>query len=207
MPNLTPTPEENADVWQWDGVTPLAGGSPTAPLNRQAQGLLNRIAWVKQAVADLAATLSTALSDRLRFTLLTSQPTTSGLANDFTGIPSWAKEITITLKNVSFNASAVPIIQAGSGSISVSGYDTSCSSITGAIGFSTATAASGITLNTVAESDLISGSVILTKIAGNTWSVQLAGKLAATTSFFGGGNFTLPSPLDRLRLTSTLGTA
>jgi hypothetical protein len=54
MANLTPTPDENADVFQWDGVTPLLGGGPTAPLNRQAQALLNMIAWLKERAQDLA---------------------------------------------------------------------------------------------------------------------------------------------------------
>lgn len=207
MANLTPTPEENADVMQWDGVTPLAGGGPTAPLNRQAQALLNQIAWVKEQIIGLATAISTAVNDRLRYSLTASLVTTSGLSSDFTGIPSWAKEITISLKGVSFNGSAVPIIQAGTGSIVTSGYDTSCSSITGAIGFSTATAASGITLNSVSGADAISGSITLTKVSGNTWSVKMSGKMAATTSFFGGGNFVLGADLDRLRLTSTVGTA
>lgn len=58
MANLTPTPEENADVWQWDGVTPLAGGSPTAPLNRQAQALLNRIAFLRNEITATGSKFS-----------------------------------------------------------------------------------------------------------------------------------------------------
>lgn len=56
MANLTPTPEENADVMQWDGVTPLAGGGPTAPLNRQAQALLNRIKWLRDHMLSVSDT-------------------------------------------------------------------------------------------------------------------------------------------------------
>jgi len=60
MANLTPTPDENADVFQWDGQTPLIGGSPTAPLNRQAQALLNRIAGVKATLTTAIATVASA---------------------------------------------------------------------------------------------------------------------------------------------------
>lgn len=67
MANLTPTPEENADVWQWDGETPLAGGSPTAPMNRQAQALLNRLAWLKNRIAEAFDAIADALSDAAGF--------------------------------------------------------------------------------------------------------------------------------------------
>lgn len=38
------------DVWQWDTVTPLLGGNGGAPLNVQAQSLLNRTAQLKAEI-------------------------------------------------------------------------------------------------------------------------------------------------------------
>jgi hypothetical protein len=53
----------------------------------------------------------------------TSQATTSGTSKDFTGIPSWAKRITLVLQGVSLSASAGLLLQLGdSGGIETSGY-------------------------------------------------------------------------------------
>lgn len=66
MADLTPTPDENAAVMQWDAATPLKGGTSTDPLNRQAQALLNRLAWLKNKVLEvenLAGSASDAAAD------------------------------------------------------------------------------------------------------------------------------------------------
>jgi len=98
MADLTPTPDENAAVWQWDGETPLLGGPSTAPLNRQAQALLNRQAWLKAEVArvegvaddaatDAATALSTAASALSYVTDNVAQlPETSYFENNYAGI-------------------------------------------------------------------------------------------------------------------------
>lgn len=43
MSNLTPTPDDTEVIPAWDTSTPLLGGDGTAPLNRQAQSLLNKL--------------------------------------------------------------------------------------------------------------------------------------------------------------------
>ena len=95
MANLTPTPEENADVWQWDGGTALLGGAPTTPLNRQAQALLNRQAWLRNEVArvegvaddaaDDAAAAMTAASSALSYVTdnVAQLPDTSYFENNY----------------------------------------------------------------------------------------------------------------------------
>lgn len=55
-------------------------------------------------------------------TLGTAQNTTSGTSIDFTGIPSWAKRITVMLSGVSTNGSSNYLLRIGSGSFSASGY-------------------------------------------------------------------------------------
>lgn len=54
MANLTPTPGLDA-VPAWDLVTPLQGGGPTAPLNRQAQALLNRTEYLRLGLQTAGA--------------------------------------------------------------------------------------------------------------------------------------------------------
>jgi hypothetical protein len=51
-----------------------------------------------------------------------SVATTSGTSIDITGIPSWAKRISIILSGVSINASGILLVQLGSGSIANTGY-------------------------------------------------------------------------------------
>lgn len=151
--------------------------------------------------------LDAGLSPRMQYSLTATQPTTSGLAIDFPSLPSWAKRLTLNLRGVSLNGSAVPLVQVGAGSVASSGYDSACSTITGAVGFSTATALSGFTFNTQAAADSLSGSLILTKLKDHTWVAQMAGKAGSNISFLGGGEVVLGGALDRLRLTTVAGTA
>lgn len=46
MSNLPATPGWD-NVWQWDDGTRLIGGTPTSPLNLQAQALVNRSEWLR----------------------------------------------------------------------------------------------------------------------------------------------------------------
>lgn len=231
-PSLLPfTTTSTFTASQWllvAAVTPTDGSVTLEKLDAAVQNLINgalqsdgsmamtdELELSGYAVSSLGAVpkqqaesiASDAVANRMAYTLTASQATTSGLAFDFPSIPSSAKRLTLTLKGVSFNATAVPFVQVGAGSIASSGYDSACSTITGAVGFSTATALSGFTFNTQAAGDAISGSLILTKLKDHTWVAQMAGKAAATTTFFGGGDVVLIGAIDRLRLTSVAGTA
>jgi len=57
---------------------------------------------IANAAAESAA--ASAVANRMQYSLTASQPTTSGSAVDFTGIPSWAKRITVMLNGVSVSA-------------------------------------------------------------------------------------------------------
>lgn len=52
----------------------------------------------------------------------TAVATTSGTSIDFTGIPSWAKKITVMFSAVSTNGTSPIQVQIGAGSVSNSGY-------------------------------------------------------------------------------------
>jgi hypothetical protein len=143
-------------------------------------------------------------------TLATAQATTSGTSIDFTGIPSWAKRITVMLDGVSTSSTSPVIIQLGdSGGVETSGYvgatgiaqfGTSGSGVLGA-GFTTDGNA------TLSGSMVRYGSVVIANIASNAWVAQ---GCVGDTNFervgIVGGSKTLSATLDRIRLTTVNGT-
>jgi len=146
------------------------------------------------------------------FTLGTAVASTSGTAIDFTGIPSWAKRVTVMLDGVSWaaNPSRPRIILGDAGGLETTGYLSAAFFVTGASIMST-TFVDGFYLSDVFSfnaTNVFNGAATLTKLNGNTWTIS--GSLAVTSgSYFGpsgfGGSKTLSAPLDRLRIESTLG--
>ena len=137
----------------------------------------------------------------------TAVATTSGTSIDFTGIPSWAKRITVMLNGVSQDASSTGtlLIQIGAGSIETSGYSGTGTRLSGGVSTSVAyTNGLGTTLGAVAAS--FSGHVIFTNVSGNIWvgSSVLGG--SDTSTSLAGTTKTLSGTLDRVRLTTTTGT-
>ena len=140
----------------------------------------------------------------------TAVASTSGTSIDFTGIPSWAKRVTLMLNGVSWDNTATPIIQLGdSGGIETTGYN--C--ITG--GTSTAAGASGLNTTTGfnlfsgwSAADIVYGSITfsLLNVSKNTWAAQ--GNFSVDTSsqdwaVFTSGTKSLSATLDRVRITTT----
>ena len=141
-------------------------------------------------------------------TLGTAQASTSGAAITFTGIPSWAKRVTVMFDRVSTTGSDNWVIQVGSGSILTSGYN-GCSTI-----FSSSTLATGVYAagwgikNDLAPSS-VSGSVFLTLVASNVWAASGVLSTPNTApdmySFLTSGSVTLSGALDRVRVATLNG--
>ena len=137
-------------------------------------------------------------------TLATSVAATSGTSIDFTGIPSWAKRITLMFSGVSTNSSGSLLVQIGdSGGIESTGYSSAAG---GGFGNGqTDTSSAGFliepTLQTGASS-VRHGSMIISLLTGNTWVEQMSAYGSAGHSC-GGGSKTLSGTLDRVRLTTT----
>jgi hypothetical protein len=141
-------------------------------------------------------------------TLATAQ-TASGTAVDFTGIPSWAKRITVMFNGVSTNGGSGILIQIGSGSITNSGYSSSATYATTAVGSSTSTA--GFLINasgSVNSGSVNNGNVILCLQNNNAWTSfgVLSLVTATATQFNSGVSPALGSALDRVRITNVNGT-
>lgn len=143
-----------------------------------------------------------------KMVLGTAVNSTSGTSIDFTGIPGWAKRITIMFKDVSTNGASGIIIRIGdSGGISNSGY------VGGACRIG---AANELVSNSFAFADPSSmgTSVALWTVVGtitinNTNSYSWESKAVRTDSVIlgqGVGSKTLSSPLDKIRITTVNGT-
>ena len=136
----------------------------------------------------------------------TAVASTSGVAIDFTGIPSWAKRVTVMFNGVSTNGTGIPLVQIGSGSIISSGYLGSGSSISSGVGSTNFTTGFGIG-GTATAAFTRYGTGTLINVSGNVWvfsAVMAQGDSAQTLT--SGGSVTLSGILDRIRITTVNGT-
>ena len=152
---------------------------------------------VSQAVAG---------SDYGKLTLATAQ-TASGTAVDFTGIPSWAKRITIMFSGISTTGNSDYLLRVGSGSFLTSGYVSSATSASSA-GTQAGTLTTGIALTIVQiAASSISGIAVINNINSNNWVSSSILTRADGVSFTGSGiSPSLSGSLDRIRLTTVNGT-
>lgn len=142
-------------------------------------------------------------------TLATAQNAT-GTSVDFTGIPSWVKQITVMFDQVSTNGTSLPAIQLGdSGGFETSGYNAASSLVFS--GVTTALYTTSFTIRTDAVSGVaMSGHITLNLLSSsaNTWAI--GGILATPTSSaymtLVGGTKSLSATLDRVRITTVNGT-
>jgi len=133
----------------------------------------------------------------------TAVASTSGTSIDFTGIPSWAKRITVMFQGVSTNGSSQIQVQIGSGSVTTTGY----------------LGAAFVTTNNANNSSgfLIGGTGSATDVRHGIATITLLGSNAYVFSFVGGysngaytayagGSLGLSGALDRVRITTVNGT-
>lgn len=141
------------------------------------------------------------------FIAATAQSTTSGLFKDFTGIPSWAKRITVIFNNVSNVSGTNLLIQIGSGSIENTGY-----SAGGGYSSGTATQATSSTAGFFilfrTHTTTFSGNMIINLISGSTYICSYSGFDVGGGNFFmsGGGSKTTTAIIDRVRIITSNGT-
>jgi len=140
-------------------------------------------------------------------TLATAVATTSGTSIDFTGIPSWAKRVTVLMNGVSTSGTSRPILQIGdSGGFETSGYSSVGAGFNSAI-VDTITGGFALTYSVWAATGVLSGNVTLANISGNTWTLSsVLGNTGVAAIHFGAGTKTLSDVLTQVRLTTVNGT-
>lgn len=149
-----------------------------------------------------------------------AQPFTQGIVQNlsgatsvlFTGIPSWAKRVTVVIKSLLVNRSSpdyvLPFLRVGTSSgISTSGYSVAGFSFTQVsyVANSPLTDAVNLSRYTMRTQDQISGKVDLVKISSNQWIITLTtgGPGYAT---FASGSIDLTSDLERVQIHGNGGT-
>jgi hypothetical protein len=143
-----------------------------------------------------------------RIMRFTAQASTSGTSIDFTGIPSWAKEITVMFAGVSTNSTSNILLQLGtSGGVQSTGYAGSSGYVGGTPVSTNPTNGFSIFHDTAA--DLFHGAVTFSQLNASTniWVAQ--GFYSYSTrpfTLYTSGSVTLSGTLDRVRITTVAGT-
>jgi hypothetical protein len=155
-----------------------------------------------QARADRAPALGTAKAWNWN-------GSTTNTSIDFTGIPSWVKRITVMFSGVSTTGADQKLIQIGSGSISSTGYVSTCGTIASAVGFAVTQASSGFIIASNDSNDNLYGNIVLTFVTDNLWSafgvLGDPGGVYINTYTPSGGS-AISGTLDRIRITTVNGT-
>lgn len=138
----------------------------------------------------------------------TAQSTTSGTSIDFTGIPSWAKRITVAFNGVSTNGFTGINVQIGTGSTpTTTGYNSTGNFTNQANGAGGSNSTTGFIVSVGSSATgAVSGTMTIVNISGNTWISSHAAKALTTSACFGGGDVTLSGALGMLRATTGNGT-
>jgi hypothetical protein len=157
-----------------------------------------------QTLAAVTGTLAPVVSGTAQ-----TAPFTDNTRAEFTGIPSWAKRITVMFNVVSTSSTSNLLVQIGSGSFATTNYASAAFSIDGtnATGVSVSTAGF-LVARVVTAAATFNGLISICLISGNSW-VESGNLINSTTTGFGTtstGSITLGGALDRVRVTTVNGT-
>ena len=137
----------------------------------------------------------------------TAQASTSGTSIDFTSIPSWVKRITVMFTGVSTSGTSNYLIQAGSGSVTTSGYLGTVSNVANASNPGTNNFTGGFLINTASAANVCHGALTICLLTGNTYIASGVFAHSSTANVFSlAGTIALSGVLDRVRITTVNGT-
>lgn len=161
--------------------------------------------------ATFAGTLKVNGSTTALYPLVSSTAvaSTSGVAIDFTGIPAYAKRITVMFSGVSTNGASVIQIQLGdSGGVETTGYVGGAGNYNNLSQTSVAAISTGFQLlNTGIASLNYYGNVVICLLDTNLWVASGVLSLGTSTNLVNlAGTKTLSATLDRIRITTVNGT-
>jgi hypothetical protein len=138
----------------------------------------------------------------------TQVASTSGTSIDFTGIPSWAKRITVLFNGVSLSGTTSFLIQVGTGGVATTtGYVSGSSRVWTSVNVYTST--SGHIYGSDQAGFTWYGSTTITNISSNNWVFTgILGNVAGSTpmTMQGGSSVSLGGALNMVRITTVNGT-
>lgn len=137
----------------------------------------------------------------------TAQNTTSGTSIPVTGIPNWAKRVTLMFNGVSSNGTSNYLVQLGTSSgFTTSGYEASSAYILSTTSYVNTQYTAGFGIASAAATNSVSGSLIFTLVSGNIW--VMSGVLSTTqnATWMNAGRISLTNVLTQIRLTTVNGT-
>ena len=188
------------------GDITLTNGSPIVT-NRGANivGVAGDTVEIRATAANVVEVCS---YSRIQQLVRGTSVNASGTSVDFTGIPSWARLITVMISGISASASSTPQLQIGAGSIETSGYLGCLGANAGSNTTATLQLTSGVlTDNASTAASVVHGIVTFANIGANTWSFFGAFGLSnSPRAMQVGGSKSLAGVLDRVRLTTVNGT-
>jgi len=140
-------------------------------------------------------------------TSATVDTSTGATTYDITGIPSWARRVVIAVTGVSFTSSQMCFRVGSAGGIVSTGYSGAISLLGANV--STTSLSSSIITGTSIGADTITGLVTLIRIGAlNIWAfTSCLGWTSNQFSSVGAGSVNVAATLDRVRLTTTGGSA
>jgi len=137
----------------------------------------------------------------------TAQASTSGTVIDFTGIPVWAKQITVMFSGVSLSGTSDILVQLGdAGGFETTGYIGRGGNASTAPAVAITTSTAGFPIRISAAGNSFYGQMTITNITSNTFVSSFAGTSGATLISVGGGDKTLSDTLTQVRITTVNGT-
>jgi hypothetical protein len=139
--------------------------------------------------------------------LETEVPTTTGVVIDFTGIPSWAKRITVQFVGVSTSGTNSLLVQIGdAGGVEDTGYLSATSGLD--TGVTSANSTAGFIVAAVSSGSVLHGAVVLTLEDSANFTWVSAGTLAFSSSAataVSAGSKSLSAALTTVRITTVGG--
>lgn len=141
-----------------------------------------------------------ALNRSTNINLGSATSTTSGTSVEITGIPSWVKRATVSLRGVSTTGTTVPYIQLGTSTAYLTtGYSGAASAVVG--GVSLNAGAGWPLLSETAAGASVHGAFTILKIESNIWEMSgVLGRSDGAQTLVLGGTVDLAGTLTRLRL-------
>ena len=137
----------------------------------------------------------------------TAVASTSGTSIDFTGIPSWAKRITVMFAGVSTSSTSNLLVQIGSGSVTTTGYLGAAMNNSNGVSPAIVNFTNGFGINGASAPNTYHGALTICLVTGSTYTASGSFALSSSTNVFNtAGSIALGGTLDRVRITTVNGT-